>query len=117
MKTMSKQQIKSKLSVARSATDEPQYFSGPLPETRQVEDQIEGMQELVLALLKRVEALEKAPELTAAADFDDEVRRFEIKLIRQALRQTGGNQRRAAQLLKIKASRLNYKIKTYKIAC
>ena len=53
----------------------------------------------------------------AASGFDDHVRGFEIKLIRRALRQTGGNQRRAAQLLKIKAIRLNYKIKLYKITC
>src|SRR2546421_4613682 len=48
-------------------------------------------------------------------DFYDEVRRFEIDLIRRALEQTGGHQSRAARLLGMNATTLNSKIKTYNI--
>jgi len=45
----------------------------------------------------------------------EEVRRFEIDLIRRALEQTGGHQSRAARLLGMNATTLNSKIKTYNI--
>ena len=48
-------------------------------------------------------------------NFYDEVRRFEIDLIRRALDQTGGHQSRAARLLGMNATTLNSKIKTYNI--
>ncbi|HLL15424.1 MAG TPA: sigma-54 dependent transcriptional regulator [Pyrinomonadaceae bacterium] len=48
-------------------------------------------------------------------DFYDEVRRFEVDLIRRALEQTGGHQSRAARLLGMNATTLNSKIKTYNI--
>ena len=48
-------------------------------------------------------------------DFYSEVERFETGLIRLALDQTGGHQARAAQLLRIKPSTLNSKIKLYGI--
>jgi len=49
-------------------------------------------------------------------NFYDEVRRFEIDLIRRALEQTGGHQSRAARLLGMNATTLNSKIKTYNIS-
>jgi DNA-binding NtrC family response regulator len=48
-------------------------------------------------------------------NFYEEVRRFEIDLIRRALEQTGGHQSRAARLLGMNATTLNSKIKTYNI--
>src|SRR5258707_4880589 len=48
-------------------------------------------------------------------NFYEEVRRFEIDLIRRALEQTGGHQSRAARLLGMNAPTLNSKIKTYNI--
>jgi DNA-binding NtrC family response regulator len=48
-------------------------------------------------------------------DFYDEVRRFEVDLIRRALEQTDGHQSRAARLLGMNATTLNSKIKTYNI--
>ncbi|HEV7903555.1 MAG TPA: sigma-54 dependent transcriptional regulator [Pyrinomonadaceae bacterium] len=48
-------------------------------------------------------------------DFYDEVRRFEVDLIRRALEQTNGHQSRAARLLGMNATTLNSKIKTYNI--
>jgi DNA-binding NtrC family response regulator len=48
-------------------------------------------------------------------NFYEEVRRFEIDLIRRALEQTGGHQSRAARLLGMNATTPNSKIKTYNI--
>ena len=45
----------------------------------------------------------------------DEVRRFEIQLITNALYQTQGHQGRAARLLGVKVTTLNSKIKRYKM--
>jgi len=45
----------------------------------------------------------------------EEVRKFEIHLIRNALNRTGGSQTRAAKLLGVKLTTLNSKIKRYRI--
>ena len=50
-------------------------------------------------------------------DFYQEVRRFEISLIVQALRFTGGSQKKSALLLKMNHTTLNTKIKAYRIKC
>ena len=54
--------------------------------------------------------------LKAGVDFFDEVRRFEVRLITRAMELTGGNQSRAAKLLGLGTTTLNYKIKSYEIA-
>jgi len=54
-------------------------------------------------------------DLSRGINFYDEVRRFEIDIIRRALDQTGGHQSRAARLLGMNATTLNSKIKTYNI--
>jgi DNA-binding NtrC family response regulator len=54
-------------------------------------------------------------DLSRGANFYDEVRKFEIDLIRRALDQTGGHQSRAARLLGLNATTLNSKIKGYNI--
>ena len=48
-------------------------------------------------------------------DFYDEGSRFESNLIRRALEQTGGNQKRAADLLGIKKTTINAMIHRYGI--
>ena len=55
-------------------------------------------------------------DLGRGINFYDQVRRFEIDLIRRALEQTGGHQSRAARLLGMNATTLNSKIKTYRIS-
>ncbi len=55
------------------------------------------------------------PEIGRGINFYDEVRRFEIDIIRRALEQTSGHQSRAARLLGMNATTLNSKIKTYNI--
>jgi transcriptional regulator with GAF, ATPase, and Fis domain len=60
-------------------------------------------------------AAASAVDVSSGVNFYDEVRRFEIDLIRRALDQTGGHQSRAARLLGMNATTLNSKIKTYNI--
>jgi len=55
--------------------------------------------------------------MEAGVDFYQEVRRFEISLIVQALRFTGGSQKKSAVLLKMNHTTLNTKIKAYRIKC
>jgi len=49
-------------------------------------------------------------------EFRKAVRRYEINLIKQALRTTKGNQTKAARLLRLKVSTLNSIIKRYNIS-
>ncbi len=78
---------------------------------------------LPLEIAEPQKAMSAAPLSSAGAAIDvshgvnfyDEVRRFEIDLIRRALDQTGGHQSRAARLLGMNATTLNSKIKTYNI--
>lgn len=65
----------------------------------------------------------KAENPTGFLDFDvklglnfyEEVTRFEIKLLKQALAFSRGNQRAAAQLLHLKTTTLNTKVKMYRL--
>ena len=61
-------------------------------------------------------SLAAVQNLGGGINFYDQVRRFEIDLIRRALEQTGGHQSRAARLLGMNATTLNSKIKTYRIS-
>jgi transcriptional regulator with GAF, ATPase, and Fis domain len=80
---------------------------------------INALKILALALLSSIEALERASttttELPVEASIFAEVRRFEIELIKSALRQTGGRQRPAARLLGMKSATFNAKVKRYEI--
>jgi PAS domain S-box-containing protein len=81
------------------------------------------LREISVALSAAVELLAEsrrtptAPELDMGRgiDFYDEVSRFESNLIRRALEQTGGNQKRAADLLGIKKTTINAMIRRYRI--
>jgi transcriptional regulator with GAF, ATPase, and Fis domain len=74
--------------------------------------------ELVHALLTQLDLLqyesdygEDEPNLSLR----DEVRRFEINLIRRALTRTHGSQVEAARVLGLKATTLNAKMKRYRL--
>ncbi|MEJ7624989.1 MAG: sigma-54 dependent transcriptional regulator [Pyrinomonadaceae bacterium] len=54
-------------------------------------------------------------DIARGVNFYDEVKKYEIDLIRRALAQTGGHQSRAARLLGLNATTLNSKIKGYNI--
>ena len=75
------------------------------------------LQDVVMTLLDEVKALKDASEkdVSGGISLVDEVRRFEVGLIQRALEQTHGHQTRAAQLLGINLTTLNYKIKRYNI--
>jgi len=81
------------------------------------EGNITSLRELTFKLLRKVESIgeAQAPDVEKGVDFYDEVSRFEIDLIKRALIQTGGHQRRAARLLNLKVTTLNSKIKHYHI--
>jgi len=71
--------------------------------------------ELLEQIMKDSEGSSGDIDLSRGVNFYDEVRRFEIDLIRRALDQTGGHQSRAARLLGLNATTLNSKIKSYNI--
>jgi DNA-binding NtrC family response regulator len=54
-------------------------------------------------------------ETSDEIDFYEAVKQFEIKLIREALEKTGGNQSRAARLLRLNVTTLNSKIQAYNL--
>ncbi|HEX3559919.1 MAG TPA: helix-turn-helix domain-containing protein [Pyrinomonadaceae bacterium] len=78
---------------------------------------LKTLKELTLALLQEVESFNGGDAFDGGPgiDFAEEVRRFETDLIRWALLHTGGHQRRAAHMLKLKVTTLNAKIKRYGI--
>lgn len=75
------------------------------------------LRELTYKLLHKVQSIGELnfPDIERGVDFYDEVTRFEIELIKQALVRTLGHQRRAARLLNLKVTTLNSKIKHYNI--
>ena len=94
-----------------------------VPRTRQrssdaaLSGRIKLLRVIAASLSQAVDELEdfRTSPLTEQFDFYDEVRRFEISLIRKALRTTRGCQLAAARLLRLKPTTLNSKIKTYGI--
>ena len=79
---------------------------------------IEMLREITFSLLSELESLgSMTPASTPekSLNLEDEVRRFEIDLIRAALIKAGGNQALAARLLGVKHTTLNSKIKRYRI--
>jgi transcriptional regulator with GAF, ATPase, and Fis domain len=82
-----------------------------------VEVRLNTLRETVLELLDEVESLSisRPIDIKRGARFSDEVRQFEVNLIRTALGRTSGSQIRAARLLGLKPTTLNAKIKRYNI--
>lgn len=84
-------------------------------------EQIESIKSITNLLLRKIEALEaELPEVVIDAskkksNLYEVITSFEKKLIRDALRATNWSQKRAAQVLGIKATTLNSKMKRYEI--
>lgn len=78
---------------------------------------LNSVREAALTLLREVESLRKVhqPQVGTGLGLHEEVQRYEIELIKQALHRTRGNQRRAARLLGVKVTTLNCKIKRFNI--
>jgi len=94
--------------------------NGSTPEINRdgtVEVRLNTLRETVLELLDEVEslAISRPIDIKRGARFSDEVRQFEVNLIRTALGRTSGSQIRAARLLGLKPTTLNAKIKRYNI--
>ncbi len=106
--------------ISQSMTSLRRY---KVPRTRQrshetaLSGKIRLLRVVAASLSQAVDELEdfRLAPLTDQFDFYDEVRRFEISLIRKALRTTSGCQLAAARLLRLKPTTLNSKIKTYRI--
>ncbi|HEX8144883.1 MAG TPA: helix-turn-helix domain-containing protein [Pyrinomonadaceae bacterium] len=102
-----------KLRLFRSAeTKSTQAAGAPATMSR-----LEALKVLAHALMNEIEALGQiqAQGPVRAINLSEEVRRFETDLIRGALMQTGGRQRRAARLLGMKVPTLHAKMKRYQI--
>ena len=88
---------------------------------------LERIREMATLLLDEAASLERETalaealavpnklDLNSGIDFFEEVRRFEMRLISRALELTGGNQARAARMLGLGTTTLNYKIKAYEM--
>jgi len=87
------------------------------PSGSTVDVRLNTLRETVLQLLDEVEslAISKPVDIKSCARFSEEVRQFEVSLIRTALGRTSGSQTRAAKLLGLKPTTLNAKIKRYGI--
>lgn len=75
------------------------------------------LRELATVLSEQVQSLSVSQPLNISGGINlhDEVRRFEIDMIKSALQYTNGHQRAAARLLGLKPTTLNAKMKLYKI--
>jgi DNA-binding protein Fis len=115
---VSSQELGKSLPVANSALRIAQ---------RPERDRIKRLVELTHSLLSEMETLVsdrafveqsnklESVDLASGIDFYTEVEKFEVGLIKLALKHTHGNQARASQLLRLKPTTLNCKIKSYGI--
>jgi transcriptional regulator with GAF, ATPase, and Fis domain len=92
--------------------------AAPARRDENLDTRLNGLKEVALKLLSAVESLRggQTPPESTELNLDDEVKRFELSLIKEALTKTGGNQARAARLLGVKHTTLNAKIKRYQIS-
>jgi DNA-binding NtrC family response regulator len=99
------------------ATPKVAHASSPRFEVA-IENRLNTLREVALTLLREVDSLRSAqpPRPDRSVRLQDEVQRFEVDLIRSALERTNGNQTHAAELLGVKLTTLNTKIKRYKIS-
>jgi len=97
---------------------DPAVFRERLDMLRELVDDLRQRAEDVTSTLEGVGLFGVSTTLPLGArelDFYLEVRRFEIFLIRTALRQTKGSQVKAARLLKMRETTLNSKLKNLNI--
>jgi DNA-binding NtrC family response regulator len=82
---------------------------------RNAESSLYQLQGVLVIALELSEAPSSGEE--HGLDFYEQVQRFEMLLIKGALRHAHGSQTRAAELLHLNLSTLNTKIRTYRIEC
>ena len=88
-------------------------------------DRVKRIQELAAALFDKAESLGRLQvgdehsavmehlDVKSGINFSNEVRLFEMRLLRRALEVTGGNKARAARILRLSTSTLWVKVKNY----
>ena len=90
-----------------------------LPRLREptLHSRLDDLRAMARSLLTELESLGQpdAPEPDGKLNLDDELKRYEIGLIRAALDKADGSQTRAARMLGVKVTTLNTKIKRYQI--
>jgi len=92
----------------------------PLGMRKDIQHHIQAIWELINVLLTQLEIIQyesKYSDDAPCLNLRDEVRRFEIDLIRRALTRTRGSQVQAARILGLNATTLNAKIKRYSLHC
>lgn len=87
------------------------------PAYGKLRNKIETMRMLALELASDMDLLgaPRSIDLDAGIDLQEEVKAFEVALIKRALIKSGYCQAKAARMLRVNASTLAYKIKTYEI--
>lgn len=77
----------------------------------------EVLKTVAYALLRQAYGIpaQQTPDVRQGINFYEEVRRFEINLIKQALLRTHGRQSAAARLLNLNATTLHFKLNLYDI--
>lgn len=88
-----------------------------LDQNKALMNRIDALKDIASALVREIESLKEIsnPDFIHGTNFQEKVRYYESGLIRQVLRLTHGNQRRAASMLGLRHTTLNSKIKRYKI--
>ena len=81
-----------------------------------LDNRLSNLRDVALSLLRELESLRFTEPVRQCVRLHDEVQRFEIELINSALSRCHGNQTQAAQILGVKLTTLNSKIKRFKIA-
>jgi DNA-binding NtrC family response regulator len=80
---------------------------------------LDTLREIAYLLLNELDSLGRlapnGPKAAGRIDLNDEVKRFEIDLIKATLEKTRGNQSQAARMLGVKVTTLNAKLKRYQI--
>ncbi len=94
-----------------------EYQNGFDTESRLIR-KVETIRTIARTLITEIETLEesKLDESSQRIDLQEEIRSYELNLIRRALRLARGNQRKAALMLGLRHTTLNSKIKRYNLA-
>jgi DNA-binding protein Fis len=101
----------------RPVPQQPPPVDAEPPTSGLAKSQVAALKVLTETLLRRIQSIQAQAESgNGGLDLQKEVHCFEAELIRSALIETGGRQRRAAKLLGMKVTTLNNKIKRYNLA-
>lgn len=104
--------------MAINGKDTDEYLETPrVRDEKSWSREIKTLSKLALVILGEIKTLESFDRIKIQSGIDllNEVRNYEINLIKLALLHAGGSQQRAAQMLGLSESTLSAKMKRYKI--